>query len=194
MVFRRCLRLFTAVGLIWCARAVAQPSQLKVELHGDYLSVNAPQLHFLAGKAMQKLQNGSTLNCLMTLSVTPRHGVKPVFFVKERLIVSFDLWEETYSIIESRPGGRSASRLTPEMVEDWFLEKVKIPVRSIPDGEFFMIVFECRTEGNDAGEIGQDSSTTTLAALIDLFGRKKHEAPVRWEASAGPLRLDDLKK
>jgi hypothetical protein len=183
-----------AVGLIWCARAVAQPSHLMVELRDDHLIVSAPQLHFLAGKTMEKLQNGSTITCLMTLSVTPRYGAKPVFLVKEKLIVSFDLWEETYSIVESKPGGRSASRLTAEMAENWFLEKAKIPVHSIPEGEFFMIKFECRVEGNDAAEKGEDSSTMTLATLIDLFGRKKHEEPVRWEASAGPLRLDDLKK
>jgi hypothetical protein len=183
-----------AVGLIWCARAGAQPSPLMVELRGDHLTVSAPQLRFLAGSAMEKLQNGSTVTFLMTLAVTLRHGVKPVFLAQEKLMISYDLWEEKYSIVESRQGGQSASRLTAGMVEGWFLEKVQIPVHSIPEGEPFVIRFECRMGGNEAEENGEKSSTMTLATLIDLFGRKKNEGPVRWEASAGPLRLDDLKK
>jgi hypothetical protein len=186
--------LFLGIGFTLCMQAVAQPSRLAVELHGDQLSVSAPQLHFLAGRAMEKLQNGMTLTCKMTLAVTPRHSVKPVFLVQEKLLVSLDLWEEKYSVAESRPGGRSASRLSSEMVEEWFLEKVRIPVHSIPDGESFVIRYECRIAGNEAEENEEQGTTMTLATLIDLFGHKKHEEPIRWEASSGPMRLNDLKK
>ena len=194
MTSHRCRTLLLAIGLLWCTGAASQQSRLLVERRGDYLSVSAPQLHFLTGRGMEKLQNGSTVTFVMRLSATPQHGVKAVFSLQEKLVISFDLWEEKYSIVQSRPGGRSASRLTAAMTEAWFLESVKIPIRSIPDRAPFVIRFECRIEENEAPDNGEKSSTLTLAGLIDVFGRKRHEEPIRWEASSGPFRLDDLKK
>ena len=56
-----------------------------------------------------------------------------------------------------------------------------------------MIRLECFVEEDEEKENGENRSALTLAGLIDVFSRKKREEPLRWEAAAGPFRLEQLK-
>ena len=191
MKLHRCGILFFAALL--SALAVAQAPTLLLERRGDYLHVAAPQLHFLAGKAAETLQNGSTAAFLMTLTVLPENAGEPIFQLKEKFVFSFDLWEEKYSVVLSGAKERAASRLTAVMAEAWCLEKMSIPVRAIPGDQSFKVMIECSMEQNDDKRSGDNNSNLTLAGLIDVFSRKKSEQPPRWKAVAGPFHLADLK-
>jgi hypothetical protein len=166
---------------------------LSLKEKGDQLHVAAPQLHFLTGKAVEKLRNGSTITYVVTLAATPKHARKAAFLVQEKFSVSFDIWEEKYSVAQNKPGGRTASRLTSAMVEEWCLDNIPIPVRSVPDRQPFMVRLECFVEENESYENGENRSGLTLAGLIDVFSRKKQEEPLRWEAVGGPFLLDALR-
>ena len=193
MKFPRCRILLFAIGCILSANAPALPQSLQLERHGDHLHVTAPQLLFLFGRAAEKLRNGSTVTFLLTLIAAPEHGRKAGFLEQEKFVVSFDLWEEKYSVVQTAPGSRSASRLTAAAAEAWCLEKMPIAVSSVPEREPFMIRLECSIEENEKKESGEDHSGLTLATLIDVFSRKKQAEPFRWETSAGPFRLVNLK-
>ena len=107
--------------------------------------------------------------------------------------MSFDLWEEKFSVVKAGPGGRSASRLSAAMAEAWCLENLPLPVRVVPAQEPFVIRWECRIGENEEESVGDTRPALTLAGLIDVFSRKKSEVPPKWEATAGPLRLQDVK-
>lgn len=185
--------LLFAVGCVACAVAPAFPQSLQLERHGDHLLVAAPQLHFLSGRAIEKLKNGSTVTFVLTLSAIPQHERKAGFLQTKRFVMSFDLWEEKYSVVESWQEGRSASRLTSAAAEAWCLENMSIPVRSVPEGQPFMVRLECSMEENKEKEIGGSRSGLTLVALIDVFSRRKQAEPLCREVSAGPFRLEQLK-
>jgi hypothetical protein len=185
--------LLLSMILLTCARMQANAQILTVERHGDFLRITAPQLHFLSGKALERLHDGSTVNYVMKLTVAAAHYGKPAFTLQERFSVSYDLWEEKYSVVPSRADGRGASRLSAAMMEAWLLEAVTIPIRSIPEQHPFQIHLECYADiaEIEAGE--KRSAGLTLAGLIDVLSRKDEEKPQFWKAATTRLRLNDLK-
>jgi len=186
------IQILSIIGILG-AMALAQSQSLMVERRGDQLQIAAPRLHFLTGKALDKLHNGSTVNYVLALTVSEESGRSPVFFVKERFVVSFDLWEEKYSIVQKGSEGRAISHLSATMAEAWFLENVPIPVRAVPEKKPFVIKLECAINEIEEESEGKSDSGLTLAGLIEVFSRKKREEPLHWEASVGPLRLSELK-
>jgi hypothetical protein len=175
--------------VLLCVDGLAQSIPILLERHGDHLSAAAPQLHFISGKALERLRNGSTITYVLMLAVLPEHSKKQTIHAK--FMVSYDLWEENYSV-SKMPDGRTASRLTAANAEAWCLENMTIPVRSVPERQSFVLRLECTVEEAEEKASGETSGMI-FADLVEIFSRKKHEAPPRWEISAGPFRLEDLK-
>jgi hypothetical protein len=185
----RCQTVMMTLCVLLCVGGLAQSISILVERHGDYLSVAAPQLHFISGKALEKLHNGSAITYVIMLTVLPEHFKKQTLNMK--FAVSYDLWEQNYSVSRI-PDGRAASRLSVAMAEAWCLENIAIPIRSVPERQSFMIRLECTVEENERKEDAKPTGNP-LGDLVDIFSRKKQEAPQRWEISAGPFRLEELK-
>ena len=185
--------LMPAVLFIWSAALLSQTLGLLVERCGERLCISSPQMHFLQGRALEKLRNGSTEAYVLTLRVHTGNSRRPVLTLRERFLVSFDLWEEKFSVVQEGRHGRSVSRLSAGMAEAWCMEGMPVPAHAIPDGQSFMIKLECSIDESGTESGNKVSSTLTLSGLIDIFSRKDTLAPPRWEASAGPLRLSDVK-
>ena len=193
----RCYRhgiLLIAFAGILGANLMAKSGSLIVEYCGDHLRVIAPQMHFLEGKPLEALHNGSTVTYILSLAVIAEQAAEPTFLLQERFLVSFDLWEEKFSVVQAGPGGRAASRLTAAMTEAWCLERMPIPLRAVPERQSFMVRLECLIEENKKENGGKNHSGLTLAALIDIFSRKSEAESLKWEEASGPLRLEDLKR
>jgi hypothetical protein len=184
-----CQFYLATMCLLLCVGGLAQSIPIFPERHGDHLIVAAPELHFISGRAVERLQNGSTVTYAMMLAIVPEHSKKQTMHAK--FTVSYDLWEEKYSAVKIQDG-LTASRLTAPMAELWCLENMAIPIRSIPERQSFMIRLECAIE-EDTAKDNTRNSGTIFADLVEIFGRKKQEVPRRWEISGGPFRLEDLK-
>lgn len=184
--------LFAVVGILGI-QLRAQSPILTVEQHGGFLKVIAPQFHFLTGKALDRLHDGAMVTYVITLAAITEQTQKPAFLLEERFAVSFDLWEEKYSVIQAQKNGRSASRLTAAMTEAWCLEQMPLPVSSIPEKDSFLIRLKCSVDTTNSDGAGKEGLELTLAGLIDVFSRKKSEAPLRWEAVSKPLHQSDLR-
>jgi len=179
---------------IFLAKAAAQSPSIFPERKGEFVHIAAPGAHFLSGKAMEKLRNGASVTYLMTLAAFSGDSRKPLAATKETFVVSFDLWEERFSIIQSRAGGRSVTRLTAPSAELWCFENLSIPLQAIPEQRTFMLRFECSVVVEKESADGRDHTPLTLTGLIDVFSRKTGDAPFHLQAEGGPFRLVDLKK
>lgn len=184
---RKILLLLCCAGWAWI-ELPAQSGALHVQRQGNHLLLDAPQLHFLAGKPLEQLHNGASVAYIFSLTLATEGA--PPFHLRERHIVSYDLWEERFSIVQAEPAGRTASHLTAAAAESWCIENLQIPVSALKSEKPFSIRLECTVE--DAGK-NDGSATLTLAGLIDVFSRKKRDELPRWEAITGQLRLADLK-
>ncbi len=185
---RHFLTLIFIAGIV-SPRLQCQPGPLTVERQGKLLRVAAPHLHFLEGKPLEQLHNGAVVTYVFSLALTSDHGTS--FRVEERFAVSYDLWEERFSVVQAGPAGRTGSHLTKAAAEAWCMENLQIPVTELQAGKTSVIRLVCSVAPNDAEN--SDLPGLTLAGLIDVFSRKGREAPLQWEAVSGPLHLEDVK-
>ena len=188
--YRYCILLTCFAGLA-CLQMLAQSTALRVERQGNHLHVTAPQLHFLLGKPLERLNNGASVT--YTLELTLLAGVSPTIRQQEHFILSYDLWEEKYSVVQAGSQGRLASHLTAAAAEAWCLDNMQLPLPALSPEKSFTIKLECTYLDNESAG-SESGSGLTLAGLIDVFSRKKKEEPLRWEALSGPLRLMDMKQ
>jgi hypothetical protein len=172
---------------------IAMAENLVPRLDGDYVRVNAPQTHFLIGRALERLHNGAVVTYLLQLSVRTERFGRASARIAERFTVSYDLWEEKFAVTRQSVPARSASNLSAAAAESWCLENVLLPVAKLPSDKTFWITLEFGEAPKDSGR--SDPVSLTLSSLIDIFSRKPHdEQEVRGAEEAGPLRLEDLRK
>jgi hypothetical protein len=185
------LIVMLALCAFLCVSSLAQSIPILLERHGDNLIVSAPQLHFISGKAMERLKNGSTITYVVLLSIARENSKKQILQLRNKFMISYDLWEEKFSVIRVTDGN-TTSRLTSAMAEAWCLGNIPIPARSVPEREPFMIRLECSIQ-EESEKQPSETSGQIFANLIEIFGRKKDDVPQRWETIAGPFRLENLK-
>jgi hypothetical protein len=165
---------------------------LTVERDGDRLRLSAPSLHFLTGKPLERLHDGGSVTYVLSVTLQAERGQPRRVHLTRKVVFSYDLWEERFSVALAEASNRSASHLTADAAEAWCLELLALPVRATPAAEPFVVKLECSLPDEDA-QPAEAPSGATLTALIDIFSRKARAAPPRWEAVSGPLRLADLK-
>src|SRR5215470_15829259 len=85
---------------------------LDVSFDGDNLRVFAPGLHFLTGRPLERMKNADTVAFLSQITLySDAHGT--VFRRSpERIVVSFDLWEEKFRVTIPGPAKRSLMNVT----------------------------------------------------------------------------------
>jgi hypothetical protein len=184
---RKTILLMGLAGIGWL-QTLAQSRPLVVEKQGDRLIVTAPQLHFLNGRPLDQLHNGASVTYITSLTLNSS-GTQ-TFRLQERFIVSYDLWEEKFSVVQAGKIGRSASHLTAEAVEAWCLESLSVPVPALKSDKSFVIRLECTIDPSNGTDSGPG---LTLAGLIDALSRKQREEQPHWEATSDTLRISNLK-
>jgi hypothetical protein len=184
--------LLTCVVTLFPSFLSAQ--SLRVDRIDDSLSIQAPGLHWLQGRPLEQLHNGAAVTYVFSLTIHANQSAPPTTRLQIRFVISYDLWEERFSVVRADDAMQSESHLTAPAAESWCLSNLRIPLRSLPADRSFMIRLECWTveNGNESG--GDNPTVLTLSGLIELFSRKGREQQPRWEAVSETLRLADLKK
>ncbi|MFN0172238.1 MAG: hypothetical protein ACKV22_38035 [Bryobacteraceae bacterium] len=179
--------------IVLFAAPAANEQTLLVRLDDNSLRVSAPQIRFLTGKPLAQLRDGQSVSFASQVTLYTESASQWLARVFDRFVVSFDLWEEKFSAVRVGPPRRAASRMTAPACETWCLgQMVSIPP-SLDASRPFYVKMELRTEeGREAvGILGEPGINITR--LIEIFSRPPKGPQLRWVASAGPLRLSDLK-
>jgi hypothetical protein len=192
-----CIVLLSAVTAV-CALAVGPtPARLFAYLDGDLLRISAPQLSFLAGKPLERLKDGASVAFVGQVTVATSPGsVVPVARAAARFALSYDIWEEKFSItlFGDKPGARRAvSHLSVSGAENWCLDNLTLPRAEIPSNAPFWVQLDLRAEDpRDAlGVVGEPGINITR--LIEVFSRPTRGSQPRWMLSAGPYKLGELR-
>jgi hypothetical protein len=178
----------------WLAVAAAagfasQPGGLTVEREGDRLLLSAPQFHFLEGKPLERLHDGATVTYVLSVTIGPERGGAAWLRLEEPFLLSYDLWEQTFSVVQSKPPRRVASRLGAAAAEAWCLQQLLVRVPTAAADKPFVVELACSVV-DDPQPPGNEGFS--LSTLIDVLSRKRATAPLRREIRSGPLRLADL--
>jgi hypothetical protein len=187
-------RRWLLAGVAIPLSCVGATERLSVTWDGDDLHVAAPQLHFLAGKPLGRLKDGAAVVFLTQLTLTTDNFTTSLRRTPERFVVSYDLWEEKFSVTKLGEGQRTVSHLSATAAEAWCLDNVAISAMGLPQDRPFWLRFDLRAAEpkDEAAVIGE--SGLNLTRLIEIFSRRPRDEQPQWTADAGPLRLGDLKR
>jgi hypothetical protein len=109
----------------------------------------------------------------------------------ERLTVSYDVWEEKFSV-NLGAANRRVSRLSATAAEAWCLDNLAISALGLQPDRPFWFRFELRTaDPKDLPSVVGDPGIS-IRNLIEIFSRKPGAGEDHWSLAAGPLRLADL--
>jgi hypothetical protein len=190
-ISRRSWLLLAGLG-IGVSRLRAAPA-LAVSFDGDNLRVATPDLHFLVGKPLERLKDAATVTYLSQLTIfSDAYGTVLKRSPIERLVVSYDLWQEKFSVTIPGGGRRSIFNVSAQQAESWCLDNLAISALGLPSDRPFWMQFDLRTNyRRDLGSVVGDNGVT-LSGLIDLFSRKQGVGDISWSRNDGPFRLLDL--
>jgi hypothetical protein len=183
----------------WLAASLALPlsrahaiARLNVSSDGDDLHVEAPQLHFLTGKPLARLMDGNTVVFRSLLTLLGDDHVTPFRAQQERIIVSYDLWDEQFKVVLS-VNSRSVKHLSLPETEDWCLRNLSISAQGIEPERPFFLRFDLRTSSERESAPVAGDTGISIRGLIEEFSRKAGAGDLHWgPLDAGPLRLVDL--
>jgi hypothetical protein len=186
-------RLLIVAAVACILPIILAAENLKLRLDGDYLRVNASQIHFLIGRPLEKLHNGAVVTYLLQLTIRADRAGKILLRIPERFAVSYDLWEEKFSVRRLTVPERSASNLSVSAAESWCIENVSVPLAQLPADRPFWIALEYESESaKDANNSALGN--LSLGSLVDIFSRRpRDESEVRGVEEIGPIRLEDLR-
>lgn len=167
--------------------------QLVIRRNGDVLRIAAPRLHFLSGKSLERLHDGAALPFDFQLSVAAGAKNNVVERTFERFIVSYDVWEEKFSVVRLRDYRKSAPGLTAASAEAWCLENILARTSALPPDKELWARLEVRSaEPKEAASVFADPGIS-LTTLIGIFSRPPRPAQDHWVLESTAFRLADLK-
>jgi hypothetical protein len=169
---------------------VSSQGLLPHQVSGE-LRVAAPSLHFLTGKSLSRLHDGAAVPFDFQLIIAAGSKNNVVARSLERFMVSYDVWEEKFSVVRVRDFRKSGMRLSANSAESWCLDNLFVPEASLPPGQQLWARLEIRTV--ESREPLPAESGINLAALIEIFSRPSRPQQDRWSLESAPFQLADLK-
>jgi len=189
---RHLFRVVSYALLCVVVRVVAQ--ELSVRNGGDQLHISAPTLHFLSGKPLERLHNGSIVAYDFQLSVLAESKTAVLRRNFERFDFSYDIWEERFKVERMRSTQSTADHLTAAMAEAWCLDNMAFPSTGLPFDQLVWIRLEVRAQEAKEPQPVPGEQGISIASLIEIFGRaSKAKQPQYWKLEAGPMKLADLR-
>jgi hypothetical protein len=181
-----------AIPLSRAAAFLAGTPPLNVTWDGDNLHVAAPQLHFLTGKSLERLKDGASVVFLSQLTLFADSRSNAYRRIPDRLIVSYDLWEEKFSVTRLGAVPRSVSHLSASAAEAWCLDNLLMSASGLNPDRPFWLKFEMRPADPKESTSVVGEPGISIAGLIEIFSRNPGSQEQTWAMEAGPLRLSQL--
>lgn len=183
-----------AVGAAQLLALSIASTNLAVRWDRDRLAVSAPQLHFLTGKALNRLRDGASVAYDAQLSLLALAQPAPLQRDVDRFVVSYDLWEEKFAVTRLGIPNSSASHLSAEGVETWCIESLGLWPKGVDPGQIVRMRLELRAEDPRELTLLPADSGISLSGLIEIFSRPAHTQQQRWLVESNPFRIRDFRK
>jgi hypothetical protein len=172
--------------------------ELMVNWQGEHLHITAPQVHFLTGKPLERLRNGATVVFDFSLSISSNSNLKLRDRALERYAISYDLWEEKFSVKQLRTARKPSSLLTGAAAEAWCIDNIAVGSGGVSPQEPVWLRLEVRGgDGKEAPIFGPRNigeSGISLTSLVEIFSRPASPQQLKVVAEAGPIKLADIRR
>ena len=182
-----------ASGSVAVSRILGADS-LGVTWDGDNLHISAPHLRFIAGRPLEQLKSGATVFFFSQLTLFMDSFQTIYRRVSERFVVSYDVWEEKFSVTKLGNERHFVSNLSVSATEAWCLENMAISSSGLTPDRQFWLRFELRTTDSREQTDLLGESGINLNRLVEIFSRPPSSQQPHWVRDAGPLRLAGLRR
>lgn len=166
--------------------------ELHVHRASGELHVSAPTLHFLSGKSLQRLRDGAVVPFDVQLTVSA--GSKNIVVARalERFTISYDVWQEKFSVIRIRDFHKSNLNLTANAAEAWCLDNIFVSASGLPWDRQLWARLEVRSAEEAARPSSAKDPSISIATLIDIFSRNPRPQQEHWSLESVAFHLRDL--
>ena len=165
---------------------------ITVTFDGDNLHLASPDLHFLAGKPLERMKEGSTVVYQVNIGLYRDQWTTLWKRAEVKFAVSYDVWGEAekFAVAMSDVPSRRADNLSKAATEAWCLDHIWIAVQGIAPDRQFWLQLEVRvgSQRNLAKVLGDGGISVDLIEMASA----KSGADAPMSRKAGPFRLADL--
>lgn len=160
------------------------------------LEFSAPHTDLFTGQSLARLHNAAEVPFLIKTTLWSGNRTHVFQSAVDRFVVSFDLWEQTFSVVKVAAPQKSASHLTAAAARDWCISQMALDTTGLSGSEPLWARLEIRAEDppRDGSLLGDsvNSSGISLTTLIEIFGRAPGAQP-HWTLDYPQFTLDSLK-
>lgn len=169
--------------------------KISPRLNDGQIGLTSFNLKFLEGKALDRLKNGQSVTLDFQLQLLD--GLKPLGRTLHRFVLSYDLWEETFSAVQlSQASPRapiySTNRLKSEAVAGWCLGRMQLPLPFIDKAKPLTMQLEIRSAGSKLANPLRPQGSVDLGVLVEIFSRPADPKELRFTATTQPFTLGAL--
>lgn len=196
---RRTIKLWWVIATFLSGMAFAMwAEELSLSTQEDRLEFAAPRLHFLAGKPLERLRNAAEVSFAFRVSLFSGNQTHKLKENTARFVVSYDLWEEKFSVTKLATPRRTARHLADTAAEAWCLREMSMDVTGVGAREPLWARLEIRAEDSKDGGLpfGRGNITDSgisLTSLIEVFSRPPAVTQTHFNVETGPVTLDELR-
>lgn len=164
-------------------------------LNDGKIVVTALNLNFLQGKTLDRLRNGQAVSFDFQLQIFD--GAKPLARSLQRFVLSYDLWEESFSAVQmSQSSPRtplySTARLKSEALAGWCLGRMVLPFPAVDKAKPLTLQLEIRSSGTRITNPLRPQGSVDLGVLVEIFSRPPDPSELRFTAQSQPFTLGTL--
>jgi len=199
MMRRRTIKLWWVIATFLSGVAVAMwAEELSLSTQDNRLEFAAPRLHFLVGKPLERLRNAAEVSFAFHITLFSGNQTHKLQETASRFVVSYDLWEEKFSVTKLANPRRTARNLADTAAEAWCLREMSMDVTGVGAKEPLWARLEIRAEDSKDGGLpfGRGNITDSgisLTSLIDIFNRPPAVTQTHFNVETGPVTLDELR-
>jgi hypothetical protein len=186
-ISRRGWLLTSLLAPLFPARAA---DSLIVTFDGDNLHVSSLGVHFLQGKSLSRLKDGSTIEYVATVGLFRDQFVTQFRRVERHFFVSYDVLGtgDVFAVSTPGPPARRATNLSLSATETWCLGSIGIAPAGYPPDRQFWLQLELRTVPPKLSSI-LDGGGLHIDVIDVLTPGQDEKQTLRTPL---PLRLEDL--
>ena len=166
---------------------------LDVTFDGDSLRPEVAGLHFLTGKALDRLKDARTVAFVSQLTLLGEDHTTVFRRAPQRFYVSYAIWDEKFKV--TMPGATPESSVWPTaaQAENWCVENLAISALGMAPDRRYWLRFDLGTiDPKDLSRVWTDSGIS-ISGLIETFSRKPDPHQMHWMLEKR-LRLIDLRR
>jgi hypothetical protein len=157
----------------------------------DEIHAFAPRLHFLTGKTLERLHDGAAVPFDFQFTVAAGSKTNIVARAFERFTVSYDVWQEKFSVVRVRDFRRSPLSLAANAAEAWCVDNMMVAASTLPKGTQLWARLEIRSGEPRGPALAAGDPGISITTLIELFSRPPRAQQDRWTLESAAFRLPE---